>query len=264
MSIGFGHRSKIGQLYPSGGLCDFEIQLMAPEGVQFLTTRMPFKRSSLEDDIAFVKELETHAELLADAQVDLIAMNCTAASLIAGPEVVNQRIWSATGIPSVTTIEALMAAVQATGMQRVALMTPYVQEVVDKEVEYLTAGGYEVVTTLGKACQTPIEQGSLPPETWLNLSRQLQDDTRIDGLIISCAGIQVAPVLAQIEQELCIPVVTSNQALLWACLSLSGIMEPVTNYGDLLGGKFGSYGLTSKGQHSSKSQHHRQSTQCNK
>ncbi|HZJ97816.1 MAG TPA: aspartate/glutamate racemase family protein [Oligella sp.] len=240
MSIGFGYRSKIGQLYPSGGLCDFEVQLMAPEGVQFLTTRMPFKRSSLEDDVAFVKNLERHAELLADAEVDLIAMNCTAASLIAGPVQVNQRILSATGIRSVTTIEALMAAVQATGMKRVALMTPYVQEVVDKEVEYFSAAGYEVVTTLGKACSTPIEQGSLHPVTWLNLARQIKNE-RLDGLVISCAGIQVASVLTQIEQELGIPVVTSNQALLWACLGLVGITESITNYGELLSGQFGVY-----------------------
>lgn len=240
MSFGFGFRSKIGQLYPSGGLCDFEMQVMAPEGVQFLTTRMPFKRSSLEDDVAFVKNLELHAELLADAEVDLIAMNCTAASLLAGPVQVNQRIWSATGIRSVTTIEALMAAVRATGMRRLALMTPYVQEVVDKEVEYFTAAGYEVVKTVGKACSTPIEQGSLPPATWLDLAKKLKNE-RLDGLVISCAGIQVASVLNQIEQELGIPVVTSNQALLWACLSLVGITESIPNYGRLLSGHFGIY-----------------------
>ncbi|HZJ97104.1 MAG TPA: aspartate/glutamate racemase family protein [Oligella sp.] len=240
MSIGFGYRSKIGQLYPSGGLCDFEVQLMAPEGVQFVTTRMPFKRSSLEDDVAFVKNLEWHAELLADAAVDLIAMNCTAASLIAGPAQVNQRILSATGIPSVTTIEALMAAVQATGMRRLALMTPYVQEVIDQEVAYFTEAGYEVVTTLGKACHTPIEQGSLAPATWLNLARQLKNE-KLDGLVISCAGIQVSAVLSQIEQELGIPVVTSNQSLLWACLAMVGITESIANYGGLLSGQFGAY-----------------------
>lgn len=240
MSIGFGYKKRIGQLYPSGGLCDFEVQLMAPDGVQFLTTRMTFKRSSLEDDIAFVKQLEKHAELLADAQVDLIAMNCTAASLIAGPASVNQRIWAATGIRSITTIEALMAAVQATGMRQVALMTPYTQEVVNKEIEYLSAAGYEVVVTAGQPCQTPIEQGSLPPEMWLSLARQLAGE-KIDGLIISCAGIQVASFLAQIEQELGVPVVASNQALLWACLGLCGMTEPVSNYGRLLSGQYGSF-----------------------
>ena len=240
MSIGFGYKARIGQLYPSGGLCDFEVQLMAPEGVQFLTTRMTFKRSTLEDDIAFVENIETHAALLADAEVDLIAMNCTAASLIAGPDTVNQRIRSATGIESITTIEALMAAVCVTGMKRIALMTPYIEEVVNKEIDYFESLGYEVVVTLGHPCHTPIEQGALPPETWLNLSRKLRSK-KIDGLVISCAGIQVASVLAQIERELAIPVVTSNQALLWACLSLCDVTSTISQYGGLLGGAFGKY-----------------------
>jgi len=240
MSLGFGFSARVGQLYPSGGLCDFEPQLMAPDGVQFLTTRMTFKRSGLEDDIAFVKDLETHAALLADAQVDLIAMNCTAASLVAGPENVNRRILAATGIRSITTIEAVMGAMKATGMKRIGLMTPYVDEVVAAEVEYLNQQGYEVVARAGRPCHTPIEQGSLTPDTWLQHARSFRGKD-IDGLLISCAGIQIAPVLAQIESELGVPVVTSNQALLWACLGLCGVETSSHGYGRLLEGYYGRF-----------------------
>lgn len=238
MSLGFGSAARVGQLYPSGGLCDFEPQLMAPEGVQFLTTRMTFKRSGLEDDIAFVKDLEAHAGLLADAQVDLIAMNCTAASLVAGPVNINRRILAATGIRSITTIEAVMAAMRATGMTRIGLMTPYVEEVVTAEVDYLHSQGHTVVATAGQPCHTPIEQGSLPAETWLHHARSLRGQ-EMDGLLISCAGIQIAPVLAQIERELGVPVVTSNQALVWACLGLCGVEKTSPGYGRLLEGHYG-------------------------
>lgn len=99
MSLGFGTAARIGHLYPSGGLCDYEIQLMAPPGVQFLTTRLPFTRTGLEADHEILADLETHARLLADAEVSLIAMNCTAAGMVAGPETVNGRIRDATGTP---------------------------------------------------------------------------------------------------------------------------------------------------------------------
>ena len=36
MSPGCGWKAQIGPLYPSGGLCDCETQLMAPESIQFL------------------------------------------------------------------------------------------------------------------------------------------------------------------------------------------------------------------------------------
>ena len=122
MSIGFGFKARIGHLYPSGGLCDYEIQAMAPEGVQFLTTRLPFSHSTLESDVALVNDVETHARLLASADVELIAMNCTAASMAVGAASINQRIEAATRIRSITTIEAVVAALKAAGARRICLM----------------------------------------------------------------------------------------------------------------------------------------------
>lgn len=237
MSLGFGSTARIGQLYPSGGLCDYEPQLMAPAGVQFLTTRLAFRRTGLADDIALIKDIEAHAALLADAAVDLIAFNCTAASLVAGPEIVNRRIHEATGIRSITTIEGVLAALRAAGIRRPALLTPYLKEVVDHEIAYLAGQGFAVVASGGLPCATPVEQGSIRPEVWIEEARKLKASDA-DGLLISCAGIQLAPVLAQIEQEFGRPVVASNQALLWLALRTLGIAARAGGYGALLAGEF--------------------------
>ncbi len=163
MSLGFGHRGRIGHLYPSGGLCDYEIQLMAPEGIQLVTTRLPFPATGIEDDLRLVEDLESHARMLADAQVDIIALNCTAATLLAGPERLNRRITDATGgIESVTTIEAVLAALAETAVRRVALVTPpYPEDVAAAEIEYLRAHGIEVTADIGIPCATPVEQSMI-------------------------------------------------------------------------------------------------------
>jgi maleate isomerase len=237
MTSGFGWKARIGHLYPSGGLCDYELQLMAPAGVQYLTTRLSFRKSRMEDDRALVDGLEGHAQLLADARVDLIAFNCTAASLVVGPDEINRRIREATGIRSVTTIEAVLAALEAAHLRRFALMTPYLPEVVAAETAFFDAHGYSVVAHAGISCEDPITQGTIPPERWRELARTLRD-TDCEGLLISCAGIQLAPVLQQIEQEFGRPVIASNQALVWHCLSLLGLPDRPAGYGALLGGAF--------------------------
>jgi maleate isomerase len=237
MTLGFGWKARIGQLYPSGGLCDYEPQFMAPAGVQYLTTRLSFRKSRVEDDRALVDGLEGHAQLLADARVDLIAFNCTAASLVVGPDEINRRIRAATGIPSITTIEAVLAALEVTQMRRVALMTPYLPEVVAAETAFFAARGYLVVAHTGISCEDPITQGTIQPERWRELARTLHD-TDCEGLLISCAGIQLAPVLQQIEQEFGRPVIASNQALVWHCLSMLGLPDRPAGYGKLLGGAF--------------------------
>jgi maleate isomerase len=237
MSLGFGHRARIGHLYPSGGLCDFEIQSMAPEGVQFVTTRLPFKRTGLEDDSALVADVETHAGLLADAAVDLIAMNCTAASMAVGAATINQRIEAVTGIAATTTTDAVLDALSHVGAKRIALMTPYPRAVVEMEMAFLGTQGIEVVAERAFACTTPVQQGEIAPEVWLERALQL-DLQGADALLISCAGIQLSPVLGEIEARLDKPVIASNAALLWKCLRALGLAERPTRYGRLLAGEF--------------------------
>ena len=234
MSIGFGHRARIGHIYPSGGICDHEIQLMAPDGVQFLTTRLPFRRTGLADDRAMTAGVAAAATLLADAEVDLIAFNCTAASMLAGPEVIREKVASATGgVGCVTTIEAVLQALAAVGASRIALLDPYPVEVEEAEVAYLAEHAITVVASAGPACDTPVEQGLIPAAEWVRLAAGL-DTSSADAVLISCAGTQTAAAIAPIEEQTGLPVVTSNQALLWLVLASCGINDPLPAYGRLL------------------------------
>lgn len=232
MSIGYGHLARIGHLYPSGGLCDFEIQAMAPEGVQFVTTRLPFRDTSIESDRTLIDDIETHAQLLADAKVDLIATNCTAAGVVNGPEAINARVEAATQIAAVTTIEAVLAACAELGVKRLGLVTAYGEHVVATEKAFLAARGFEVVADTSRACTTPYEQGTLPEQTWLELATALPRE--FDAVLISCAGIRVSGVIQAIEDTVGRPVITSNAALLWYCLKRLNIGERPVGYGALL------------------------------
>jgi maleate isomerase len=242
MGFGFGSRARIGQLYPSGGLCDYELQAMAPAGVQFVTTRLAFRKAALKDVAELTRNVEAHARLLADAEVQLIAFNCTAASLIFGPDVINRRITAATGIASTTTIDAVLAALTVARVHRFALLTPYLTEVVAAEREFFEERGYRAVATAGLPCADPVTQGSVPPARWRELAHSLRD-TDCDGLLISCAGIQIAEVLGAIEDDFGRPVIASNQALVWHCLRLLGLPDRPAGYGALLRGSFNTTAL---------------------
>lgn len=236
MSLGFGHIARIGHLYPSGGLCDFEVQLMAPPGVQFITTRLPFSSTSLESDKELIENVEYHSKLLATADVALVAMNCTAASMVVGAQSINQRISGATGTPSITTTDAILAALTAAKATNVALMTPYPQDVVDMEIGFLRKHGINVVSQVSYPCSTPVQQGSMPATHWAQLCEQL-DTSQADAVLISCAGIQLSSVIEEIESR-GKPVITSNQALLWHCLRTLNITQRPTGYGKLLAGEY--------------------------
>jgi maleate isomerase len=237
MSIGFGHLARIGHLYPSGGLCDFEIQAMAPEGVQFVTTRLPFRDTSFESDRTLIDDIELHAQLLADAKVDLIATNCTAAGIAHGHDAINARVAAATNVEAVTTIEAVLAACEALGANKLGLVTAYGEDVVAAEKEFFARYGLDVVAGSSHACATPVEQGLIRPEVWYEIATRLRRE--FDVLLISCAGVRVSTVIQSIEDVVGRPVITSNSALLWYCLKKLGIASSVTGYGVLLSGRLG-------------------------
>lgn len=236
MSCGFGEVARIGHLYPSGGLCDHEVQMMAPDGVQFLTTRLPFRDTSIASDKALIDDLESHAMLLADARVDLIALNCTAAGVVAGPDEINRRVQAATGIRSVTTIQAVMAALAVVNATRIALMTPYRREVVEAETAFFEKQGLRVVLEKSLPQATPYDQGRLHPQQWLELAATLEEP--FDALVISCAGIRLAGVFEKLEALVNKPVIASNAALLWYCLRTLNIAQKPEHYGSLLEGAF--------------------------
>jgi maleate isomerase len=238
MGGGFGWKARIGQLYPAGGLADSEPQTMAPEGVLFVTTRIGFAGVGLAHARGLVRDLETPARLLTDAAVQLILFNCTSASLDVGADVINRRIESATGLPATTTIEGVVDGLRATGARRLGLLTPYTPDVIEAETRFLAGEGFEVTAHSGEPCATPVEQGLLPPQRWIEWADGFRGKP-IDALLVSCAGIRIAPALQTIEDRLGVPVIASNQAVVWQCLRKLGLPDRPQGFGALLAGKFG-------------------------
>jgi maleate isomerase len=233
MSLGFGDVARVGHLYPSGGLCDYEVQMMAPSGIQFVTTRLPFSRVGIEDDRNLFTAVEAHARLLADAEVSVIAANCTAATMLIDREDLGRRIRDVSGCETITTIESVTQALHSLGLSRIALVTPYPDEVVETERLHLGHDGFEVVEVRGIETTTPVEAGMIDPQRWVALCRTIESK-HLDGVLISCAGIQIAESIETIESALNVPVVTSNQALLWRTLGWLGLDTTVEGYGELL------------------------------
>ncbi len=66
---------------------------------------------------------------------------------------------------------------------------------------------------------------SATPESWAEvLASQRRDD--VDGYILSCANISCFSVIGRMERELGKPLITSNQAVLWAMLRAADASRP--------------------------------------
>jgi maleate isomerase len=234
--IDYGERLRIGMLVPSGNvIIEPQVHAMLPLGVAVFVTRLPLVGSSEAELLGMAVGVDAAARLLADARVDLIAFNCTAVSTFSKSMEadIKRHIEEATGLRALATSEALVDALGAFGARRVVLLSPYIQQVNDREVAFLRAAGFEVLSEVGLGLNTNTEMAALPPHIWLELGRKYRDE-RADAYLISCTAVRSADVIEALERELSRPIVTSNQAIVWRCLRAGGVEDRIEGFGSLL------------------------------
>jgi maleate cis-trans isomerase len=234
--IVYGSR-RLGVLVPSGNsVAETELRAMLPAGVTMLTTRLALRGSSEGELLAMLADLDMAASLLGHAEPDAIAFHCTAVSTFA-PHLAGEirgRITAATGRPAIATADAIVAALRVLDARRVLLVTPYVAPVHQREITFLADNG---VTVVGGGClgvDTNTEMARIDPEIIAEQVRAAASGVAADACFVSCTAIRSAGLIEDLEGILGMPVITSNQVLVWHALRALGVKRSVIGFGRLL------------------------------
>jgi len=226
--------SRIGLLLPSSNTTmEPDFVRMAPEGVTAHSARMLLEDVTPESLEKMAGEAEQAARLLSTADVDLMVYGCTSGSLIRGVEweasLVN-RIETASGTQAVTTAGAVVEALRALDARKIQVFTPYTDPVNRLEKAFLEAQGFHVASIVGLGLVDNLKIGRVTPA---EIERLVDAGPAADCLFISCTNLPATPLIQTLEEKHRKPVVTSNQASMWAALRRLG--EPgVEGYGSLL------------------------------
>ena len=181
-----------------------------------------------------LERLEDATQLLADAAVDRILFHCTAVSMYS-PDIVDQirtRVASVTSIPLVVTSDAVVTALRAFDAHKIVLLTPYTQDVNDRELRFLASRKIEVLAERGLACQTGHQMIAIEPQRWYDEALSMRDP-RADAYFLSCTTIRTAEMIEPLERALGKPVITSNQVAAWQALREQGITDQIAGFGSL-------------------------------
>lgn len=237
-AIDYGDRGRIGLLVPSGNsIAEPEIHAMLPEGVTALVTRLALTGSSVAELEAMLDALEPAARLLADARPTLLAFHCTAVSTFAPDRAggIRARIEAAAGLPACSTADGILAALAALRARRVLLVTPYIESVHAREVAWLGTNGIEAIGGSHLGVNTNTDMARIPPA---DIADQVRAAARAapgaEACFISCTAIRSAGLVAPLEVELGIPVITSNQVMTWHALRLLGLADAPPGWGRLM------------------------------
>ncbi|MCC6006809.1 MAG: aspartate/glutamate racemase family protein [Rhodobacteraceae bacterium] len=228
----YGPRARLGLIVPpTNTVNESEWSRLIPEGVTFHTHRMALHTDSASPEGAerLSADLEAVFALLGQCGPDVIAYACTAGSMVTPADSLPAELARRTGRTAVTTAAAIVAALRALGVKRLSVATPYAQALNDHEAHFLAAHGFEVVRLIGLGI------GAGGPQEYPMIARKPLAEVRdhalaafvpgSDALLITCTDFPSLPLVAELERDLGVPVVTSNTATLWKALREAGIAD---------------------------------------
>lgn len=219
-------RARIGLVCPNAGI-PYEYYKYAPEGVAYASTCILFEKVSPEGLAAMGGRLTEGAKMVAGANPDMIVFPCTTGSLIKGigyDRELSKRIEEATGIKAMTTTTAVISALKAVNAKRIVVATPYPRQVDEIEKKFLEDSGFEVLCIEGLGYDDPRRMDSVTVEQMYRLAKKT-DMPEADCIFISCTGISIMDGISFMEQDFRKPVITSNQATIWALLRQLSIRD---------------------------------------
>jgi maleate isomerase len=240
----YGWRGRIGLLVLStNSVCEVEFHKAVPDGVSVHTARIMFKdvrdkkekiASLIQEDI---RDVIRASKEVACVKPKVIALACTAMGFAEGTghdQKLIEEIEAETGITALTTSTAVLNAFEAMNIRRVAVATPYIRELEEKERVFLeeSISGLRVTTIQGPEIISAFEKGDLEPRSAYAAAREVDSD-EADSVFISCGAWRTLEIIEPLERDIGKPVITSNQVTLWAALKVLGI-SGLSGYGQLL------------------------------
>jgi maleate isomerase len=218
-------QARIGLIIPSGNrLTEPQFNQYAPLGTAIHVTRLRMTGQWRKPPIELKQDLAEAAAALSDTKPDVIVFHCTANSMengLAHEAALVETIQRASRCPTITTAQAITSAFKHFAIKKLVLISPYVKQTNEHEVRYLTEAGFSVLHELGLGLESD-GYSAVTPEQWIKIVKEnLRPDA--DGYFLSCTNTRMIEAINDLEQDLSKPVISSNQATLWACLKKLGI-----------------------------------------
>lgn len=235
---GIGTRATLGLIVlKTDETIEHEFRVFVPsDGVALYHSRVQMASDVTAETLGRMREdIPRAASMLPEtAPFDVIGYGCTSGATVIGPEGVAAGIRQPFPDTAVTEpLSAARAAFQALGLRRIALLSPYIEPVSRALREAFQASGTEIAAFASFDEGRESVVARMTPRSLLAAIEQTVAGQQVDGVFMSCTNLRMAPVLAEAERRIGVPVLASNQVLAWHMMRLAGVGDAVPEGGRL-------------------------------
>ncbi|MCF7701106.1 maleate cis-trans isomerase family protein [Loktanella sp. M215] len=186
-------------------------------------SRIPSGDTLTTDTIAAMKaDLPAAARLLPRAAAfDAVGYGCTSGTTLIGADSVAALVRQGVAAPVVTDpLTAALAALRAFGLTRIGLVTPYVASVAAPVRDAFGAKGVTVTDAVSFGEQVEARVARIDPASIMKAARAVAPGA--EAIFLSCTNLRTLDIIAPLEAELGLLVLSSNQVLAWHLARATG------------------------------------------
>ncbi|MDX8446938.1 ectoine utilization protein EutA [Mesorhizobium captivum] len=211
-------------------------RMVASERIGVYVARIPYANPTTPENLRKMQPSLTAgaALILPDEPLDAVCYSCTSASVVIGDAEIEAAIRAAKpGVAVVTPPMAGVRGLNAFGVKRISILTPYTVETSRPMATYFAAQGFDIESFTCLGFEDDREMARIPPASLVELARRAMH-AQADALFVSCTALRAALAVPGMEEATGRPVVTSNQASAWNCLRLCDNDTPRPEFGRLM------------------------------
>ncbi len=238
----YGWRARIAMLKPSP-VTDtniHEFYLMAPAGVELFLASMNLGGMRQEEYDKAIANIDGPIRLLAHHDPHAIIQPGVPPIVTRGwgfEDELRARVAEITSAPFFSDIGAVISALRTVRSSRIAVLSySFDDALMNTIAAYMANADIQLAGWDRVQPAWPQDIAAVPLEIVYRAARALFERCagQADGLWITHASMPSVGIIAELERDLSVPVVSSAQALMWAGLRAAGVHEPVSGYGSLL------------------------------
>ncbi len=238
----YGWRGRLGLILGlPNTVCEPEFNKMVPDGVSVNGARMAVHPVANYSDPDVMKDIEEEvgrlSSTLSVVKPDIVIFTHNAASMAAGLEFddkLTRLMAKEAGCPGLTAASAIVQALNEVGAKKIAMADPFprpdLSQIVKDFLEQ-PALGFQVVNEVSVRGESPNFITSMPPTVAYQFGKKA-DHPDAEAILLAANVWRTIEVIEALEQDLGKPVISANQASVWAALKIIGVAG-IQGYGSL-------------------------------
>ncbi len=212
---------------PAAGLVPPEGPQMYPQ-VDFIAQGLALASVDKEGYDGVIDQVVAAARTLAQQGAQAVSLMGTSLSFYRGSAFNNNladHMRQATGLPCTTMSHAILRGLRASGIERVAVASSYIDDVNQRLVRFLDENGIQAACAHGLGVTEVSAMAKISTQELVELCLKTWDmaQGQAQGLLLSCGGLVSLDAVRQVEDKLGVTVVSSSPAGFWDLVATAGL-----------------------------------------